>query len=207
MDVFPDYLRTKYKIRKYKQKKFRAQFAGGASYYGDKNSIIIIVVFDSEGKVFFIIVPYKINSNLLKEIKDSENNEENIHVWDEDERDLAIRKLYEEVGLIANKSDLVSLVPRIVPSRKEGQDIHTKYCFVLENFSGELLTNSSRGLLRLETDLPFLVPGPLLAGELYIGHLDYFEEAIDLLKNKLRAGEYSSMKRIILERRKRKSFR
>lgn len=192
----PKYKYVKNIIHAYKERAFQIRFPGGTSYAGDKNAVVIAPVFNSLGKVYFIVVPYQVGSGL-------DNNLDNTI---ENEKDLAARKLLDETGLIADNDDLIPILKVVVSNIFQNCGKHTKYYFILKKFGGGFINLDNCSFLNRETGTPFLVPGPLLVRELYKGHLNAFVEAINYLSSKLKKDDYLSIKKGI-ETRKRKDDR
>jgi len=188
---FLTYQQVKEKIRYYKERGFQIRFPGGTSYFGDKNAIVITPVFNSFGKVAFVIIPYQVDSGLpivLGKRKESPKS-------------LAARKLFDETGLIAEDENLVKVGDPILLKSRKGREKHTKYCFLLKSFHGGFLNLDNSSFLSRETGTPFTVHGPLLAHELYHGHLVFFAKAVDSMFDVLQKDDYCSIMREIIKRK------
>lgn len=185
------YKYAKYLIWNYESRGFQIRFPGGTSWNGEINSLVVAYEFSPEGKIFFIVVPYDLNSNLVhKQINKKENP-----------KFLAIRKLRKETGLIAKTEDLIQIMKFVVKNNtRHDKSVHTKYFYLLENFSGKFLELENSSLLNRETSTPFMVPGPLLAQKIFIRHLPVLKCAISHLNSKIDRDDYNLMK-IAIEKR------
>ena len=177
---------------------YQIRFGGGTSKRGDKNTTIIPIMIDSYKTLFVNIVPYELNANI-------EKDESNYDWSDENFEDLTLRKLKEEIGYSAVKSDLVFISEHKVKDNryKDHYVPHTKRVYLVEKFKGKLLDRNNGSLLKNETHNPLWVPARVLPNFLFEGHLESFEKLIDFLYkgNRLNKKDYYSMKEAITIRK------
>ncbi len=176
---------------------YQIRFPGGTSIDGTSNSLVVLMMIDSNKKLFVALVPYELNANIL----DLDDNET---IKSEDGKSLAVRKVKDEVGYIVKESDL-TLIEEYEKrdNRHEIYVPHIKRIYVAEKFSGKLLDVSNGSLLRRETLNPFWCPASLLSEYLFEKHLIAFEQIIDYLhkRSRLNSRDYEAMKEGILKRR------
>ena len=166
---------------------------------GDKNITVAPIMIDSYKNLFMAIVPYELNANIQKD-------DEKKHEWkDESFEDLAVRKLREEVGYMADKSDLVFVYERRVRDNryKDKYVPHTKRLYLVVKIKGKLIDRNNGSLLKNETHSPFWVPARILPDFLFEGHLEFFEKLIDFLYkgHRINKKDYFSMKESIMIRK------
>lgn len=152
---------------------FRFHFPGGTSENGNINAVTIVVVFDPYGNVLFVMIPYDPNSNLENVV--SNKKETPAH--------LAARKLEFETGLAARTCDFRPVLKVIVADKrvKKSDNKHTKFFYLLDRFTGNIINLDNSSFLNKETATPFLSPGEIVAKEIFHGHLAAFKEAVNMI--------------------------
>jgi hypothetical protein len=189
---FWKYGQVKAYIKAYQKRGFfQIRFPGGTSWDGKMNSVILVAVFDSLGRLYFVVIPYDPKSSLVNE----ERNEIETKVG------LAIRKLEKEVGLTASPCDLKLILVIVVnDNRSKGHEKHIKYFYLLEKFSGEFVDRENSSFLNTETATPFLIPAPLLAKVIFRGHFLAFKKAIEKLHSRLTRNDAELINLSIIKR-------
>lgn len=178
----------KKKINRLLKSGSQIRFPGGTSKSGRKNSIGILSLIDYHKILLLLVVPYEL---YVKKYKDSFFEE--IDDDDEDPIILLIIKIKEETGydlIYENIEDPILIFS--IPDNRPGleKEIHTKYFFLTDKFSGQLIDLSNSAQLNRETSTPFWVPVILLPRFIFIKHLKALERAVDTLFRRLQLDEH-----------------
>ena len=137
------------------------------------------------GRIQFLIVPYTTrNGEKQTRIPGGTKKQD-----DSDPADAAVRELLEETSLITNR-DKLQMVYQDLKS-----DGHLKAFFLVHDFQGEPAKFEGKNLLEPETGAPQWWSAQELTMELYNGHRQAMEKAIEVLSGNPEHPEYREMLR------------
>ncbi len=152
---------------------------GGTSKDRKHYSGVVIVYYDPETRKTFVCgLPY--NSQFHKTEKENGSKKED----NETPALTAHREVVEETGLFIELKDLKELdgaKKEILDKADKTTVVHTKHFFVAKNFSGEIPTFEGPNLIDGETAAPLWIPVRLFKTELWKGHHEAFNKALQIL--------------------------
>jgi len=155
----------------------RIHLPGGTSKDGKSFSGGTVDRFNPLTKnVEFLGLPYNSNFHLKGESghnkKSGESPEESF-----------IREVMEETGLHITLNDLEPLFEKKIPDNRPGREgeYHTKYFYLVRNFSGNLFTFDGPNPIDGETAAPLWIPAQLFVKVVFGGHLKAVKLAIEKL--------------------------